>query len=104
MPISNRCAGEADAEALSRLVSELQRYAGWLAKDHASVAVRASVRALGLAMETGSDTSSWLRALDKDIRRLPSGGAVRKMIRRALGEICAVLEPTGVERAQGDRS
>jgi hypothetical protein len=101
--ISNPCAGEADAEALSRLVSELQRYAGWLAKDHASVAVRASARALGLAMETGHDTSSWLRTLDKDIRRLPSGG-VPKMLRRALREICAVLEPTGVERADDDRS
>jgi hypothetical protein len=38
---------------LGRLLSELQKYAGWLAKDHASVAVRADVRALGEAMDTG---------------------------------------------------
>ena len=84
-------------------MSELQRYSGWLAKDHASVAVRADVQALGAAIDTGSETSLLLRALDKDIGRLPSGG-IRTMLRRALGEIRAVLWPTGVDEDRGDRS
>jgi hypothetical protein len=87
---------------LGRLLSELQKYAGWLAKDHASVAVRADVRALGEAMDTGSETASWLQVLDKDIERLPSGG-IRKMLRRALGEIRPMLEPSGMDRLEGDR-
>jgi len=94
---------EVDAEATRRLLSELQRYAGWLAKDHVSVAVRADVQALGAAMDTGNETSLLLQALDKDIGRLPSGG-VRTMLRRALKEIRAVLGPTGVDGERGDRS
>lgn len=103
MTISDPCTGDADAEALKRLLSELQRYAGWLAKDHASVAVRGDVQALGAAMDTGNETSLLLQALDKDIGRLPSGG-LRKMLRRALGEIRAVLDPTGIDAEKGDRS
>ena len=101
-PISYSCPQETNAEVLGRLLSELQKYAGWLAKDHASVAVRADVRALGEAMDTGSETASWLQVLDKDIERLPSGG-IRKMLRRALGEIRPMLEPGGVDRLEGDR-
>ena len=101
--MSDRVPDEADADALRRLSSELQRYAGWLAKDHASAAVRADVQALGAAMDTGNDTSLLLLALDKDIGRLPSGG-IRTMLRRALGEIRAVLGPTGVDGDRGDRS
>jgi hypothetical protein len=83
-------------------LAELQRYAGWLAKDHASVAVRADVRALGEAMDTGNETAPWLQVLDKDIERLPSGG-IRKMLRRALGEIRPMLEPNDIGRPKGDR-
>ena len=101
--MSDRGPDEADADALRRLSSDLQRYAGWLAKDHASAAVRADVQALGAAMDTGNDTSLLLLALDKDIGRLPSGG-IRTMLRRALGEIRAVLGPTGADRDRGDRS
>jgi hypothetical protein len=101
-PISYSCPQETNAEVVGRLLSELQKYAGWLAKDHASVAVRADVRALGEAMDTGSETASWLQVLDKDIERLPSGG-IRKMLRRALGEIRPMLEPNGMDRLEGDR-
>jgi hypothetical protein len=101
-PISYSSPQETSAEVLGRLLSELQKYAGWLAKDHASVAVRADVRALGEAMDTGSETASWLQVLDKDIERLPSGG-IRKMLRRALGEIRPMLEPGGMDRLEGDR-
>jgi hypothetical protein len=101
-PISCPCPQETNAEVLGRLLSELQRYAGWLAKDHASVAVRADVRALGEAMDAGSETAPWLLVLDKDIDRLPSGG-IRKMLRRALVEIRPRLEPNGIDASEGDR-
>ena len=101
-PISCSSPQETNAEVLGRLLSELQKYAGWLAKDHASVAVRADVRALGEAMDTGGETASWLQALNKDIERLPSGG-IRKMLRRALVEIRPMLEPAGMDRLEGDR-
>jgi hypothetical protein len=101
-PISYPCPKETNAEVLGRLLAELQRYAGWLAKDHASVAVRADVRALGEAMDAGSETASWLQVLDKDLDRLPSGG-IRKMLRRALGEIRPMLEPSGIDLLKGDR-
>ena len=90
-------------EALKRPLSELERYAGWLAKDHVSVAVRADVHALGAAMEVGNDTSLLLLTLDKDITRLPSGD-MRKMLRKALGEIRAVLGPSGIDVHDGEGS
>ena len=83
-------------EALQRPLSELERYSGWLAKDHVSVAVRADVQALGAAMNVGHETSLLLLTLDKDIGRLPSGD-LRKMLRKALGEIRAVLGPSAIE-------
>jgi hypothetical protein len=83
-------------EALTRPLSALERYAGWLARDHVSVAVRADVQALGAAMDAGNETSLLLLTLDKDIGRLPSGD-LRKMLRNALGEIRAVLGPGGID-------
>jgi hypothetical protein len=80
-------------EALRRPLSELERYAGWLARDHVSAAVRADVQALGAAMDVGNETSLLLLTLDKDIGRLPSGD-VRKLLRKASGEIRAVLGPS----------
>jgi hypothetical protein len=59
-----------------------------------SVAVRADVQALGAAMDAGIDTSVLLLTLDKDIGRLPSGD-IRKMLRKSLGEIRAMLGPSG---------
>ena len=90
---------ETHVDAIGRLMAELERYAGWLAKDHASVAVRADVRALGAAVDAGTDTLMLLQALDKDLERLVSGG-VRKMLRRSLGEIRAVLDPDGIVTAR----
>jgi len=84
-------------------VSDLQRYAGWLAKGHASVAVRADVQALGVAIDTGNKALPALQALDNDLGRLPSGG-IRKMLRQALEEIRAVLEPTGIDAEKRDHS
>ncbi len=79
-------------EALKHPLSQLERYAGWLAKSYVSVAVRADVQALSAAMDVGHETSLLLVTLDKDIGRLP-GGDVRKMLRKALGELRAVLGP-----------
>ena len=90
-------------EALTRPLSELERYAGWLGKDHVSVAVRADVHALGAAMDVGHETSSLLLTLDKDIGRLPSGD-IRKMLRKALGEIRAVLGPSEFDARDGEGS
>ncbi len=87
-------------EALDGPLFDLGRYAGWLAKDHVSVAVRADVKALGTAMGAGTETSLLLLTLDKDIGRLPSGD-MRKMLRKALGEIRAVLGPSGIDLHEG---
>jgi hypothetical protein len=83
-------------DALKRPLSELERYAGWLGKDHVSVAVRADVQALSAAIDVGSETSLLLLTLEKDIGRLPSGD-IRKMLRKAAGEVRAVLGPTGID-------
>ena len=83
-------------ETLKRRLSELERYAGWLARSHVSAAVRADVQALGAAMEAGDDTSLLVLTLDTDIGRLP-GGDIRKMLRKALAEIRAVLGPIGTD-------
>jgi hypothetical protein len=83
--------------------SELERYAGWLSRDHVSVAVRADVHALGAAMDAGLGTSQLLLTLAKDIARLPSGG-VRKMLQKAFAEISIALAPMGVDAADGEAS
>jgi hypothetical protein len=101
-PLSCPSPPETNGEVLGRLLSELQRYAGWLAKDHASVAVRADVRALAEAMDAGSETASSLTVLEKDIDRLPSGG-IRKMLRRALGELRPMLDAGEIDVLKGDR-
>lgn len=89
--------------ALKRPLSELERYAGWLAKGHVSIAVRAGVQALDAAVDVGSETSLLLLTLEKDIGRLPSGG-IRKMLRKALGEIRAMLQPNGIDGRDGKNS
>jgi hypothetical protein len=93
---------DAGDDPRKRHLSDLQRYAGWLSKDHVSVVVRAESQALGVSMDQGSDPSSSLEALDKDIRRLPSGG-LRKMLRRTVAELRAVLEIAELEENKGDR-
>ena len=50
-----------------RPFSELERYAGWLGRDHVSIAVRAYVHALGAAMGLGTETSPLFAILNKDI-------------------------------------
>ena len=103
MPAHDPLPLETSDEALRRLLSDVQRYAGWLARDHVSVAVRADAQALGVAMNSGNDTSSWLETLDKDIRRLPSG-SLRKMLRKAFVDLRALLEPAGIDGEKGHRS
>jgi hypothetical protein len=83
-------------EAVKRPLSDLERYAGWLAKDHVSVAVRGDVQALGAAINVGNETSLLLLTLDKDIGRLPSGD-LRKMLRKAVGEVRLSLGPSGID-------
>lgn len=79
-----------DREELKQLFDTLQRYAGWLDRDRTSVMVRASVQALGNAMDTGGDPSPLLQTLDTNIARLPSG-ELRKMLRTGAGEIRRAL-------------
>lgn len=83
-------------ETLTRPLSELDRYAGWLAKDHVSVAVRAGVHALGAALSAGQDASPLLTTLDRELARLP-GGDLRKMLRKALEEIRTAIGPRGID-------
>lgn len=73
-----------------RLASDLERYAGWLSKNYVSAAVRTGAAALGVAMESGSDTSLELLTLDKDVGRLPSGD-VRTMLRKTLKKLHVAL-------------
>jgi hypothetical protein len=90
-------------EALTGPLSQLERYAGWLGKDQVSVAVRADVKALSAAMDTGGETSLLLLTLDQNIGRLPSGD-VRKIVRKALIEIRAVLEPSEIDPYDDNRA
>ena len=80
-----------DGLALTALYLALQRYAGWLDRDRASVMVRADVQALGAAIDTGTDASALLQALDANIARLP-GGDMRKMLRVTAREIRRALD------------
>jgi hypothetical protein len=68
-----------------------------------SVAIRADVRTLVEAIDFGNDTSLLLLTLDRNIARLP-GGDIRKMLRKALGEVRAVLRPVGIDTRQGEGS
>lgn len=89
-------------EELKRPLAQLARYAGWLARDHVSTAVRADVQALEAAFDAGDETALLLLTLDKDLGRLPSGD-VRKMLRKASREIQVVLAP-GLDSRAGGRS
>ena len=90
-------------EALRRPFSDLERYAGWLARDHVSAVVRADVHALGAALHEGHDTSVLLLTLDRNIGRLP-GGDIRKMLRTTLGKIRTALGPGGLDARDGENS
>ena len=74
------------AEALKPLYDRLQRYAGWLDRERASVLVRADVEALGATIDTCADPWPLLHALETNIARLPSG-EMRKMLRVAASEM-----------------
>jgi hypothetical protein len=95
-------AADPSDDPLIRHLSDLKRYAGWLSKDHVSIVVRAEAQALGAAVDQGQDPSSYLEALDKDIKRLPSGG-LRKMLRRACEELRTALETAEAGKKKGDR-
>lgn len=83
-----------DLPALKSLYLGLQRYAGWLDRDGASVAVRTDVQALGAAIDAGAcaDASALLSSLDATIARLP-GGDLRLMMRVTAGQIRRALDP-----------
>ena len=83
-----------NADALKALHGTLQRYAGWLDRERASVMVRADVRALGAAIDACADPSPLLQALETDIARLPSG-ELRKMLRVAAGQMRRALAAAG---------
>ena len=84
-----------DGPAVKSSYLSLQRYAGWLDRDRASVMVRADVQALGAAIDTGTDAWAPLQSLDANIARLPGGG-MRKMLRVTAKQIRQALgEPDG---------
>lgn len=89
-PQADPAANPHDA-ALRGAIAEVERYAGWLAKDHGSTAVKAGVRALDVAVQTGTEISAVLETLDQDIARLPSG-SVRKMMREHMVKVHASVE------------
>ena len=78
------------SDALTELYSTLQRYAGWLDRERASVTVRADVQALGAAIAAHADPSVLLETLDTNIARLP-GGELRKMLRVTAGRVRRAL-------------
>lgn len=99
--MSESSARDRDTANARRLASELQRYAGWLDKDRASMAVRHDVNALAAAIEAGGDPSACLETLDKSIGRLASGG-VRKMLVGVLEQVRAGLTSTQVDIVHED--
>lgn len=78
-------------EAVGPLCLTLHKYAGWLERGRAAAAVRTNVASLGTAIESGAETARLLSALDTSIAQLP-GGAVRKMLQIAAGDIRRALE------------
>mgnify|MGYP001228423337 CR=1 FL=1 len=88
------------ADAFRRPLSEVAKYAGWLSKDHVSVAVRADVKALSAALDAGHETSLLLMTLGTNVGRLPSGG-IRTMLRKALGEVRTALGQRSLDDADG---
>jgi hypothetical protein len=80
-----------DRPALQSLYLALERYAGWLDRDRASVAVRVGVHSLGAAIDAGGDASVLLSELDATISRLPGGG-MRKMLRATARQIRRALD------------
>jgi hypothetical protein len=63
-------------------VSVLRRYAGWLDRNRASVAVRSHIEVLAQGVEDGRDVSLELRELSSAIDRLLDGN-VRTLLRQA---------------------
>lgn len=81
-------------ETIAPLYQALQRYAKWLDRARASVAVRADVATLGIALANGADISAPLGDLDASIGRLPTG-AMRAMLRATAGKIRRAAEDDG---------
>ncbi len=79
-----------NSAALKQLHETLERYAGWLDRERASMLVKADVKALGAAIDARADPLLLLQALDNNIARLP-GGEMRKMLRVAAGEMRRAL-------------
>jgi hypothetical protein len=79
------------ADAVVQLYQTLQRYAGWLDRERASVTVRTDVQALGVALDAGTDPRPLLQALENNLARLP-GGELRKLLRAAAGKIRRAVE------------
>ena len=78
--------GPGNAEALTQLYDTLQRYAGWLDRARTSVMVRVEVQALRAVIDTDTDPSPLLNALETNIARLPSG-ELWTMLRVAAGPL-----------------
>ena len=86
--------GLAGADTVQQLFDALQRYSGWLDRERASVAVRADVVALGIALDARGDPGPSLQTLETDLARLP-GGELRKMLRATAGQFRRAVEAQG---------
>lgn len=71
-----------DWDTLKTACDSLHRYAGWLDRERASVAVRADVHALETAIDARTELAALVEQLDADLARLP-GGSLRNLMRAA---------------------
>ena len=92
-----------DPEAFRGPLSEVVKYAGWLSKNHVSVAVRADVQALSAALDAGHETSQLLLTLSTNVGRLPGGG-IRTMLKKAVAEVRSALAERSFDDAEGAAS
>ena len=72
-------------------LSNLDRYAGWLARGAAPNRVRASVQALGVAIAVEGDVAASVRTLEADLEKLGSG-QIAGLLRRTLRDLRKTLE------------
>jgi len=89
----NPFGGIPGADATRLPFSNLERYAGWLARGAASSRVRESVKALGTTIAAQGDVAASVDALEADVAKLGSGEIVT-LLRRALRDFRAALDTT----------
>ena len=72
------------------LLEELQRYAGWLGKDSRCTRLRASVKALDVAITSGKGVQGAILSVQAAIKGVGSG-AITPLLRRTMQKLRAEL-------------